>query len=35
MAGFEKMGRMSARPYLTEPIANKVAEEHPELMRDF
>jgi murein tripeptide amidase MpaA len=32
---FQTMGRIGARPYLTVPIANKVAEEHPELMQEF
>ena len=32
---FQTMGRVGARPYLTVPIANKVAEEHPELMDQF
>jgi hypothetical protein len=32
---FQTMGRVGARPYLTVPIANKVAEEHPELMQEF
>ena len=32
---FQTMGRVGARPYLTVPIANKVAEEHPKLMQEF
>ena len=32
---FQTMGRIGARPYLTVPIANKVAEEHPEMMQEF
>lgn len=32
---FQTAGRIGARPYLTVPIANKVAEEHPELMQEF
>ena len=32
---FQTAGRIGARPYLTVPIANKVAEEHPELMQQF
>jgi hypothetical protein len=32
---FQTMGRIGAGEYLTVPIANKVAEEHPELMREF
>jgi hypothetical protein len=32
---FQTMGRVGAGPYLTVPIANKVAEEHPEIMQEF
>jgi len=32
---FQTMGRIGARPYLSVPIANKVAEEHPEMMQEF
>ncbi len=32
---FQSMGRIGARPYLSVPIANKVAEEHPEMMKEF
>ncbi len=32
---FQTMGRIGARPYLTVPIANKVAEEHPDWMQEF
>ena len=32
---FQTMGRIGAGQYLTVPIANKVAEEHPELMQEF
>jgi hypothetical protein len=32
---FQSMGRIGARPYLSVPIANKVAEEHPELLKEF
>lgn len=32
---FQQPGRIGANPYLSVPIANKVAEEHPELMQEF
>jgi hypothetical protein len=32
---FQGMGRIQAGPYLSVPIANKVAEEHPELLTEF
>jgi murein tripeptide amidase MpaA len=32
---FQSMGRIGANPYLSVPIATKVAEEHPELMQEF
>jgi Zinc carboxypeptidase len=32
---FQTTGRIGAGEYLTVPIANKVAEEHPELMQEF
>jgi hypothetical protein len=32
---FQSMGRIQAGPYLSVPIANKVAEEHPELLTEF
>lgn len=32
---FQAMGRIGARPYLSVPIAKKVAEEHPEMMQEF
>lgn len=32
---FQTTGRIGAGQYLTVPIANKVAEEHPELMQEF
>ena len=32
---FQSMGRIGARPYLSVPIANKVAEEHPEMLKEF
>lgn len=32
---FQSMGRIGARPYLSVPIANKVAEEHPEFLKEF
>jgi hypothetical protein len=32
---FQSMGRVGARPYLSVPIANKVAEEHPEMLKEF
>jgi murein tripeptide amidase MpaA len=32
---FQTAGRIGARPYLTVPIANKVAEEHPEFLKEF
>ena len=32
---FQSMGRIGANPYLSVPIANKVAEDHPELMQEF
>jgi hypothetical protein len=32
---FQTMGRIGARPYLSVPIANKMAEEHPEMMKEF
>jgi hypothetical protein len=32
---FQPLGRVGAGPYLTVPIANKVAEEHPDLMQEF
>ena len=34
-AVFQSMGRIGANPYLSIPIATKVAEEHPELMQEF
>jgi hypothetical protein len=32
---FQQMGRIGANPYLSVPIATKVAEEHPELLVEF
>jgi murein tripeptide amidase MpaA len=32
---FQSMGRIGANPYLSVPIATKVAEEHPELLQEF
>jgi murein tripeptide amidase MpaA len=32
---FQQMGRIGANPYLSVPIATKVAEEHPEMMQEF
>ena len=32
---FQATGRIGANPYLSVPIATKVAEEHPELMQEF
>ncbi len=32
---FQSMGRIGARPYLSVPISNKVAEEHPEMLTEF
>jgi ABC-type taurine transport system substrate-binding protein len=32
---FQQMGRIGANPYLSVPIATKVAEDHPELMKEF
>lgn len=32
---FQSMGRIGAAPYLTVPIANKVAEENPAMMAEF
>jgi len=32
---FQQMGRIGANPYLSVPIATKVAEEHPELLAEF
>jgi hypothetical protein len=32
---FQTMGRIGARPYLSVPIANKMAEDHPEMMQEF
>jgi hypothetical protein len=32
---FQQMGRIGANPYISVPIATKVAEEHPELMTEF
>jgi len=32
---FQATGHIGANPYLSVPIANKVAEEHPELLQDF
>jgi murein tripeptide amidase MpaA len=32
---FQQMGRIGANPYLSVPIATKVAEEHPELLQEF
>jgi murein tripeptide amidase MpaA len=32
---FQQMGRIGANPYLSVPIATKVAEEHPEWMQEF
>ncbi len=32
---FQSMGRIGANPYLSVPIATKVAEDHPELMQEF
>jgi murein tripeptide amidase MpaA len=32
---FQSMGRIGANPYLSVPIATKVAEEHPELLAEF
>ena len=32
---FQSMGRIGANPYLSVPIATRVAEEHPELLADF
>ena len=32
---FQQMGRIGANPYLSVPIATKVAEEHPEMMAEF
>jgi murein tripeptide amidase MpaA len=32
---FQSMGRIGANPYLSVPIATKVAEEHPELFQEF
>ena len=32
---FQPPGRIGANPYLSVPIANKVAEEHPELLQEF
>jgi len=29
------MGRIGANPYLSVPIATKVAEEHPEMLKEF
>jgi hypothetical protein len=34
-AVFQSMGRIGANPYLSVPIATKMAEEHPELMKEF
>jgi len=32
---FQQMGRIGANPYLSVPIATKVAEEHPEMLKEF
>ena len=32
---FQSMGRIGANPYLSVPIATKVADEHPELLQEF
>jgi hypothetical protein len=32
---FQASGRIGARPYLSVPIANKVADDHPEMMKEF
>jgi len=32
---FQTMGRIGARPYLTVPIANKMAIDHPEMLAEF
>jgi hypothetical protein len=32
---FQAMGRIGANPYLSVPIATKVAEEHPEWLQEF
>ncbi len=32
---FQQMGRIGANPYLSVPIATKVAEDHPELLQEF